>query len=157
MANKQAKDIISLIEADHEKVEQLFEDMEDATGSKAHKCFNQIYKELTLHAKAEELVFYPAMLEYEETKQYIEAAEAEHNSAKILLEQMKGLNPGDEEFKTKLTYLQETMLNHIEEEESELFDAVQSCMDEQILQKLGEEFQATKATLEAEVEMALTQ
>jgi hemerythrin superfamily protein len=157
MANKQAQDIISLIEADHERVEQLFEDMEDATGSKAHKCFNQIYKELTLHAKAEELVFYPAMLEYEETKQYVEEAEAEHNSAKILLEQMKGFNPSDEEFKTKLTYLQETMLHHIKEEESELFDAVQSCMDEQMLQKLGEEFQATKATLEAEVEMALTQ
>lgn len=157
MAKKQAQDILSLLEADHEKAEQLFEDMEGASGSKAHNCFNQIYKELTLHAKAEELVFYPAMQEYEETKQYVEEAEAEHNSVKILLEQMKELNPGNDEFKTKLMYLQETMLHHIEEEESDLFDAVQSCMDEEMLQKLGQEFQSTKATLESEVEMALSQ
>ncbi len=157
MTKTQAKDILSLIEADHEKVEQLFEQMAEAKGAKAHTCFNQIYKELTLHAKAEELVFYPAMLEYEETKQYVEEAESEHNSAKILLEQMKSLNPKDEEFQTKLTYLQETMLHHIEEEESELFEAVESCMDEPMLQKLGEEFQTAKQKLESEVDLALTQ
>ncbi|WP_374939406.1 hypothetical protein [Tolypothrix sp. FACHB-123] len=38
---------------------------------------------MTLHAKTEEIVFYPAMWQYEETEQYIEEAEAEHEEAKF--------------------------------------------------------------------------
>lgn len=156
MAQSKAKDILALIKADHEKVKQLFEEIETANGARAHTCFNQIYKELTLHARAEELVFYPAMQEYEAARQHIEEAEKEHNSVKILLEQMKALNPKDEEFKTKMMYVKETTLHHVEEEENEIFEAVQACIDEQKLQDLGQEFLAIKANLESDVELALT-
>lgn len=156
MANTNAKDILSLIEADHKKVEQLFKETETASGAKAHECFNQIYKELTLHAGAEELVFYPAMREHEKTRQYTEAAEQEHNSAKILLEQMKSLNPNDKEFKTKMMHLKETMLHHIKEEESEIFDAVRGSIKQENLQQLGQEFQSVKTKMEPDVELALT-
>lgn len=154
--NARVADILTLIETDHRKTEQLFDEVETTKGAKKiQTLFNQIYKELTLHAKAEELVFYPAMQEYEETKEYIEEAEEEHNTAKILLEEMKALNPSDAEFKDKMQSLKEAMLHHIEEEESEIFEAVRDCMDEQELQDLGNEFQATKAKLEPEVEAAL--
>lgn len=153
---KQAQDILSLIEVDHEKVEQLFQQMESAKGAKAMNCFNQIYKELSLHARAEELVFYPAMMEYEETKTFIEEAESEHNSAKILLEQMKSLNPSDEEFGIKLKSLKEAVLHHVEEEEGEIFDAVRQCIKGERLQRMGQEFQAAKAREEADVEALLT-
>lgn len=156
MATTQAQDILTQIKADHEKVERLFEQLEKAHGSQAINCFNEIYKELSLHARAEELVFYPAMLNYDETKKYIEEAESEHNSAKILLEQMKAFNPEVDEFKTKFHYLKETILHHVKEEESEIFSAVQKRMSKEELQQLGQEFQAAKAREESDVEMALT-
>lgn len=149
-------DILALIEADHRNVEQLFAEFENTKGSrKPLEIFNQIYKELTLHARAEELVFYPAMQEYNETKPYIEEAEKEHNSAKILLERMKAFNPADSEFQTKMKHLKETILHHVREEESEIFDAVRKCIQDQKLQELGQEFQDAKARLEPDVEVAL--
>lgn len=156
MVKAKAQDILTLIEADHRKVDQLFEEIESSKGAKKiQDCFNQIYKELTLHAQAEELVFYPAMREYEETEEYIEEAEEEHNSAKILLEQIKSLKPGDDEFKTKLQHLMEAIKHHVEEEENEIFSAVRECMDEEELQQLGTEFQSSKAKLESQVEAAI--
>lgn len=157
MTATQAKDILSLIEIDHRKVEQLFKEIESAKGANAIECFNQIYTELTLHAKAEELVFYPAMQSHEAAKQKIEEAEAEHNSAKILLEQMKLLNPANSEFQTKLMHLKQTTLHHVEEEEQEIFGMVRESIEESELHQLGQEFQAAKARLKADVELALTQ
>lgn len=156
MAKTKVNDILTLIEADHRKVEELFAQIETAKGAKkVHQIFEQIYKELNLHALAEELVFYPAMQEYEETKQYIEEAEEEHNSAKILLEQMKSIEPTDTDFKTKLQHLQEAVMHHVEEEESEIFNAVRECMEDEQLAALGQEFQSAKTRVEADVEAAL--
>ncbi|MDX2215225.1 MAG: hemerythrin domain-containing protein [Oculatellaceae cyanobacterium bins.114] len=156
MAKTKATDILALIEADHRTVEKLFTEAESAKGAKkVQECFDQIYKELNLHAYAEELVFYPAMQEYEDTQEYIEEAEEEHNSVKILLEEMKTLEPNGSEFKTRMMHLKESVTHHVEEEESEIFEAVRGCMGEQELQELGQEFQAAKGRMELEVEEAL--
>ncbi|HEY9619287.1 MAG TPA: hemerythrin domain-containing protein [Crinalium sp.] len=152
----QTQDILALIEADHRKVDQLFEEISSTKGAKKiQECFNQIYKELTLHAEAEELVFYPAMREYDETEDYIEEAEEEHDEAKVLLEEMKSLKPGDDEFQSKLQELIAAVKHHVEEEENEIFPAVREAMEDEELQQLAEEFQQSKAKLEPEVAAAI--
>lgn len=156
MADQQGMDILLLIETDHREVEDLFEQLEENAGSKkAEKIFKQIFSELSLHAHAEELVLYPAMQEYEQTKKYIEEAESEHNTAKILLEQMKSLKLSDPEFEVKFKYLKESVLHHVEEEEHEIFEAVRECMDEQDLIALGQEFKQAKAKWKDDVEAAI--
>lgn len=155
-ASKQA-DILSLIEADHRKVETLFAEIEQADAAGMYACFNQIYKELTLHAEAEEIVFYPALQEFEETEEYIEEAEEEHEEARVLLEEMKALRPEDPEFKSKLMALKEAIQHHVQEEESEIFEAVRSCMDGETLMELAEEFTDVKRKYEQEVETAMAQ
>lgn len=92
------------------------------------------------------------MQEYEETKQYIEEAEEEHNSAKILLEEMRSLEPTDPQFKTKMQQLKEAVMHHVEEEESEIFNAIRECMEDKELQELGKEFQEVKTRLEPDIE-----
>ncbi len=94
------------------------------------------------------------MREYDETEQYIEEAEEEHNSAKILLEEMKMLKPDDSEFKAKLAHLIEAVKHHVEEEENEIFSAVRESMDEEELQELGQEFQQAKTNIELDVKAA---
>lgn len=149
--------IIELIEQDHRKVESLFKQIKTAKDSKKSiKLFNEIYQEVNLHAKAEELVFYPAMREYDETVEYIEEAEEEHEGAEVLLEEMKDFNPKDAEFKEKLEELEAAILHHVEEEEGEIFEAVRKCINEEQLQALGKEFQAAKSKLQKEVQEALT-
>lgn len=156
MNKTKSTDILSLIETDHQEVEQLFEELENNLSSKkAQKIFEQIYQELSLHAHAEELVFYPALREYEQAAKYIEEAEKEHNAVKILLEQMKSLKSNDDEFEVKLRHLKESTLHHVEEEEEEIFSIVRDCIDADQLQKMGQEFQEAKAKWEEDVKVAI--
>jgi hemerythrin superfamily protein len=155
MAKAKTTNILSLIETDHRTVEQLFQEAEKASGKKLYDCFAKIYTELNLHARAEELTFYPAMREYPETEGYIEEAESEHEEAETLLEQLKQMQPDSAEFKSAMKELEEAIQHHVEEEESEIFEAVRQCMEDQQLTELGEEFQAAKARLQEEVQAAI--
>lgn len=158
MANQSATDIISLIEADHRKIEQLLEEVQHTRG--AHKKFDvfmQIYKELNLHARGEELVFYPAMREFEQTEGYIEEAEEEHADAEVLLEEIKVMeSANDPEFKDKMAELKEALMHHIEEEESEIFTAVRETMNDEQLLALGQEFQDAKGKVVEDIEAAMS-
>src|SRR3546814_20863457 len=61
MAQKEKQDGIALLKADHREVEQLFAKFEKAKGAgQKQKLAEQICKELTIHAKIEEDIFYPA-------------------------------------------------------------------------------------------------
>ncbi|MDX2098616.1 MAG: hemerythrin domain-containing protein [Leptolyngbyaceae cyanobacterium bins.59] len=158
MAKKQDKnDILSLIKADHQKVQSIFHEMENMDDmAMLYEHFNLLYKEINLHAEAEELVFYPAMRDFEETEDFIEEAEEEHEEAEIMLEEIRTMEPGDPEFKQKLQELQEAMMHHIQEEEGEIFEAVKGVMGEKELKQLGEEFIAAKSRVEADVEEAMS-
>ncbi|MEH2110676.1 hemerythrin domain-containing protein [Nostoc sp.] len=156
MAKTKAKsaDIVSLIEAEHRQVKKLFAELDKVKGAKLVEQFNQIYIALILHARTEELVFYPALREYEETEQYVEEAEEEHEEVSIILEEIKALKPTQPEFKEKMSELKETLEHHVEEK-SEIFNAVRECMSDRELTELGQEFQETKAKLVSNVEAAL--
>lgn len=157
MATGSSENILTLIESEHREAEKLFDEIANSgDAKKKQQCFDKLYQALNLHAQVEEFVFYPAMREYKETEKYIEEAEQEHNSVKILLEQMKALKPKDTEFETKFTYLKESVSHHVEEEESEIFDAVRKCMDEKQLQELAQNFKETKSRLEPDVKKALS-
>jgi hemerythrin superfamily protein len=156
MAISKAQNILSLIEAEHRQVEKLFAQVDKANSNELYECFNEIYKALTLHTRSEELVFYPAMREYKATEKYIEEAAAEHEEAKIILEEIKSLKPTDSKFKTKIKSLEKAVKHHVEEEESEIFKAISECMSDKQLSALGQEFQKTKAKLEEEVKVAMT-
>ncbi len=155
MAKTKAIDILSLIEQDHRKVEQLFADIEKARDKKLYDCFNQIYQELVLHNRAEELVFYPSLREYEETEGFIEEAEEEHADAEALLEEIKQLEPKDPDFMDKIRELSDALQHHIQEEEQEVFAAVRQVMGEEELNALGEEFQEAKRRSQSDVQASL--
>ena len=157
MAKATAQVVLSLIEADHRKVEKLFAEAEKAKGKKLYECFNQLYTELNLHARGEELSLYPAMREYEETEDYIEEAESEHEDSETMLEQLKQMEPDSPAFMELLGELKAAVMHHVEEEESEIFEAVRECMDEDQLVQLGQEFEQAKARFVEDVKVAMSQ
>lgn len=155
MAKKKSQDILELILADHRQFEKLFSQVEKAKKSEqVDSLFNQIYKELNLHSRAEELVFYPALREFEDTDDIIEEAEAEHEEAAAMLEELKALGPDSEEFPDRIAELKEAVMHHLQEEESEVFEIIRDYMDEEELSALGQEFQQAKTKLEAEINEA---
>src|SRR4051812_41299230 len=83
-----AQDAIALLEADHQRVEELFRDFKAmAGGDPAAKLqmAQVICMELTLHAMVEEEIFYPAFAAATGDQQLVEHARKEHQQVKELI------------------------------------------------------------------------
>jgi hemerythrin-like domain-containing protein len=141
---------IELLEADHRKVEGLFERFERAKeGDEESKraIAQRICGELKVHAQLEEELFYPWLRENmdEEEMELLEEAYVEHASAKDLIAQIEAASEMDGVFDAKVKVLSEYVKHHVKEEENEIFKAVRDMQDE--LDELGQEMHARKAEL----------
>jgi len=81
-------DAFSLLKADHRKVEELFEELESASGKAKLRVFEQIKMELDLHAHIEEKIFYPALEKPRQTHELTLEAYEEHEVVKKLLREL---------------------------------------------------------------------
>jgi hypothetical protein len=117
MATTPKPDAIALLKADHRKVEDLFAKFESATaGDKKKALAEQICMELTIHAKIEEDIFYPAC-EGAVEEDLLKEAYVEHDGAKVLIAEIEAGGPGDEFYDAKVKVLSEEIEHHVEEEE----------------------------------------
>jgi hemerythrin superfamily protein len=119
MATKQ-QDAIALLKEDHRTVEELFEQFAKATGDgRKQKLAEQICMELSIHAKIEEEIFYPAC-DGKVEEDLLKEAYVEHDGAKVLIAQIMAGGPDDEFYDAKVTVLQEQIEHHVEEEEKRM-------------------------------------
>jgi hemerythrin superfamily protein len=117
MAEQSFTDAIALLKADHRTVEELFEEYEGASGDgKKQKIALQICMELTIHAKIEEEIFYPAC-EGKIDEDLLQEAYVEHDGAKVLIAEIEAGTPSDEFYDAKVSVLSEQIEHHVGEEE----------------------------------------
>jgi hemerythrin superfamily protein len=143
---------IDLLKKDHEQVEELFDQFEDAKEDDNDEMratlVSSICSALTVHAQIEEELFYPAMRKVAELGDLIDEAAVEHQSLKELIAQLEGMRPGDDLFDAKVKVLSEYVKHHVKEEEGEIFpEAKDSDID---LDALGRKLAARKAELAGE-------
>jgi hemerythrin superfamily protein len=153
MAESKAKDAVALLKEDHRTVEDLFAQFEKASGDgRKQKLATQICLELSVHAKIEEEIFYPAC-EGKVEEDLLKEAYVEHDGAKLLIAEIMVGEPSDEFYDAKVTVLQEQIEHHVEEEEKRLeglfAQARKAGLD---MDALGEQLAARKAELTAEYE-----
>lgn len=117
MAEQQFTDAIALLKADHRKVEELFEQFESTsgTGSK-QKIAHQICVELKMHTMLEEEIFYPAF-EGKIEQDLLDEAYVEHDSAKVLVNDIEAGGPEEDFYDAKVKVLSEEIEHHVKEEE----------------------------------------
>ena len=114
----QKMDAISLLKADHRKVEELFESFEKARDSaRKEKLAKQICTELAIHTMIEEEIFYPACAGQVKDEDLIEEAYVEHDGAKVLVSELMNSAPDAEFFDAKVKVLSEMIKHHVKEEE----------------------------------------
>jgi hypothetical protein len=151
MPELQELDAIALLKQDHRTVEDLFAQFEKSSGDgRKQKIAEQICLELSVHAKIEEEIFYPAC-EGKVEEDLLKEAYVEHDGAKLLIAQIMAGEPSDEFYDAKVTVLQEQIEHHVEEEEKRMeglfSQARKSGLD---MDALGEQLAARKAELTAE-------
>src|SRR5262245_57862099 len=91
-------DAIELLERDHEAVEDLFEQFEDAKESgddeKMAALAASICSALTVHAQIEEELFYPEVKKLGEATELVDEAKVEHETVKDLVSEIEAMRPG---------------------------------------------------------------
>jgi len=148
-----SQDAITLLQQDHQEVQQLFKDAEKLGEDKLdelQEIVETACMALTVHAQVEEELVYPAFREaLEDEQDLIVEAEIEHQSATDLIAQLEEMDPSDERYKPTFTVLGEYVNHHIREEEKEMFPkARKSDID---LDALGQQVMARKAEVEADL------
>ena len=151
-----SQDAITLLKADHRKVEDLFSDFEEAkTPAQRKKLAQQICLELTVHTKIEEEIFYPAVKGKIEQDTVTEAY-VEHDSAKVLIAEIESTDPKDEYYQSKVHVLSEQIKHHVHEEEKYLRGMFSQAKRADVdLDALGDRLAARKAELTAEYKKKL--
>jgi hemerythrin superfamily protein len=141
-------DAISLLKQDHQEVSALFEKYESAEDEKS-EIAAEVCNLLTVHARIEEEIFYPAAREALESDQdgedLLDEAEVEHATAKELIAQIEAANGADHLFDAKVKVLGEYVKHHVKEEESELFPKLKNAKLD--LETLGKQLKARKTEL----------
>lgn len=145
--------ITELLKSDHREVSALISQLQTAGKASASgtntEIFQKLKNSLTLHARIEEEIFYPALESFEETEDLIEQAYEEHEEVKQLLDEMSDLQPDDTEFQDLLSQLKYSIEDHVEEEENEVFPQAEELLGEETLSMMGDEMQQIKQTTAA--------
>ncbi len=148
-------DATVLLMRDHTEVHKLFKQYEkvadaQASGPDRQALAEQICDLLTVHATAEEEIFYPAAREAGVDSDLLDEAEVEHASAKDLIAQIRAMDPDADLYDAKVKVLGEYIDHHVEEEEGEMFPKCRkSKMD---LAGLARKIAERKAELQADID-----
>ncbi len=139
-------DALELLKIDHDKVKFLFKQVGTASSVKEKRgLFNRIFDELTVHSHIEKTVLYPAFTKYPEFKNIIDRSYYEHQQADNLLMEIEKLDQQSPELSSKLDQLIQSVTQHVEEEENELFPMIRKTMRRPEREALGRHLQAAKS------------
>jgi hemerythrin superfamily protein len=141
-------DALELIRSDHREVDALFAKAlgDDTPAAQRRRAIAQIVEALTVHARMEEVLFYPALRKAggkDERDSVLEAAE-EHGVVKDLIAKIERSQGRDETLTAKVTVLKELVHHHVQEEEGTIFDEARRVLGKERLEKLGAEMQRFK-------------
>ena len=141
---------LAVLRADHDRVLELFArfDRLKSNGPQKAQLVERICDDLELHSRVEEELFYPSVREVIADADLMDEATVEHASAKALIEQLRGMKPGDERYDAMVTVLGEYVRHHVQEEQDAMFPKVRaSDLD---LVALGRAIKTRKRQLKGE-------
>lgn len=122
-------DAIEQLEADHRACERLFAHYQElvrqnAPADRRKAVAERICLELTIHAKLEEELFYPAVREALQDDDLVDEAEAAHDSARDLVAQVLAMPAGDPLHDARMAVLADCVRRHVRREQLDVFARV---------------------------------
>jgi len=138
----------ALLVKDHEMVKGIIEDLLETSPSAKktrQDLLTTLKKELLDHENLEERVVYPPLETRKATRDLTLEAYQEHHVVDQLLEELESLDFKDQDWKAKLTVLQENLLHHVQEEEKELFPQAEKTLSKDQLKTMEQQIAQAKA------------
>ena len=149
---QQAPDAIDLLDADHLQVHGLFQSYRELVRTRApalqrRALAEEICMELTIHAKVEEELFYPAVREALQDDELLDEAEGAHGSQRELVAQILATAAEDELYDARVAVLSDYVERHVRNEREQVFNrALAARLD---LQSLARAISVRKEELRA--------
>jgi hemerythrin superfamily protein len=146
---------LNLLQKDHASVKTLFSSFDRTSKTdleKRNDLLAQIRREVQIHSRAEEEIFYPALKALNgEGRKLVSQALNDHKGIEDLLTQISRLKLTAKNFDDRFESLIESVDHHIEEEEGEIFRFAEENCSEQQLEDLGREIQERKQILDRQL------
>lgn len=154
--DKQDMNIQTLIRLDHNKVNTIFTEIGTTKDpQKLQEYFGQLYKDILAHAQAEEEVVYPRVRSFygEENTQELYSEQAQ---MKQMLDEIKAIDPASaDEFRSRIKDLMDVLGDHIRQEESTLFAAIDNNFSSEQKEQMATQFKAAKSKVQQEMASAM--
>ncbi|KDN80732.1 hemerythrin domain-containing protein [Kitasatospora cheerisanensis] len=140
--------VIHELKTDHREIEALFARIRSAaTGTERKELLDEVTVELVRHSVAEEAHLYPAVRDRVPAGEVLADKEVEdHARVERLLKAIESTAAEDPALPGLAATLIEEVTSHIQEEERELFLALQAACDDEELDRLGDRIRRAKAT-----------
>jgi len=120
---------IELIKSDHRKVEQLYQRYQSANGQTQQKqsTIQEVCRELTIHAKLEEEIFYPAVERRlgKDGADLVKEALKEHHEMKRAISELQASNFTGPVCEQAFQEMMSGVQHHVKEEETEMLPKAQ--------------------------------
>ena len=147
--------VLKLLKTDHSNLQSLFVKFDHSGKSsreKKNELFEKIKRELQIHSRAEEEIFYPALksLNGDGRRLVIEALK-QHRDIDELLTRISRLTPADKNFDEKMETLIENADHHFAEEEGEIFRFAEENYSQEDLEELGRQVEERKKIIDQQM------
>lgn len=143
-------DALNLLKHDHQAVEKLFQSWERSGGGEAGYQFcKEICSELSVHSEIEEQCFYPGVRAMAGLEDMVEHSFEEHAQVKDMCGEIEAMPSGDPRLKERMENLKQAVMQHVHEEERQMFPKVRETCDQQWLLGLGQAMEQQKTQIQA--------
>jgi hemerythrin superfamily protein len=151
-------DALTMLKQDHQKVKRIFGELEGTEDPRTRKAlFGELMKELTMHERIEEEIFYPAVEERareKKTEELLVESYVEHAFVNTISQEILKTDYAADVWAAKLKVMKENVEHHaFEEEEGKLFPKVEKLFSADELEELGEEMMELKEEAQEDLEL----
>ncbi len=132
-------DIVTLILSDHDAFRRWFVALEEMTeGAEQKAAWEDLRDRLEVHASGEEQVFYPHLLqEVDDSVDDTKHAVKDHNEIRDACRAVDEHEVGTDEWTAAVQNAREVTVEHLEEEEHDVFPPFKDSVDEEQRSELG--------------------
>ena len=135
--------ILEEIKKEHNEFKDLITQVENASGNKKRKLFEELYVRLDGHHEAEEHVIFPDVKEKseEEGKDVVREMIEEHHLGNYQFSLLERTSIDNETWDAKFSVLKEILTHHMDEEEKDFFKQARKVLTKEILEEKYDDFE----------------
>ena len=125
----QTQTLTDLLRQDHNRMKMLFNDFERSDGRARKRIVSDALGLISMHDLIEQTVLYPAVTGVANIpRRLVLRCEESHHMVHLLMAELK-VKPYSEQYFAKFSKLADGIVEHIEEEENELFPMIEGSSD----------------------------